>query len=68
MQDINDGFPSDSLPHTESYDYLSDSDLEDDELQLPHGDLNSASDTPDRAPENPRPGPQSASQVESHRT
>ena len=28
-RNINEGFPSDSLPHTEDYDYLSDSDLED---------------------------------------
>lgn len=29
MRDINDGFPSGSHAHTEDYDYLSDSDLED---------------------------------------
>ena len=29
MRDINEGFPSDSIPHTEYYDYQSDSDLED---------------------------------------
>jgi len=28
-RDINEGFPSDSHPYTEHYDYLSDSDLED---------------------------------------
>ena len=28
-RDINEGFPSDSDPYTEHYDYLSDSDLED---------------------------------------
>ena len=28
-RNINEGFPSDSLPHTEDHDYLSDSDLED---------------------------------------
>ncbi|KAF9779861.1 hypothetical protein BJ322DRAFT_346991 [Thelephora terrestris] len=28
LRDINDGFPSDSHPYTEDYDYLSDSDLE----------------------------------------
>ena len=28
IRDINEGFPADSEPHTESYDYLSDSDLE----------------------------------------
>jgi hypothetical protein len=29
LRDINRGFPSDSLPYTDDYDYLSDSDLED---------------------------------------
>ena len=29
MRDINEGFPSDAVPHTEDYDYLSDSDLGD---------------------------------------
>ena len=29
MKDINEEFPSDSNPYTEVYDYLSDSDLED---------------------------------------
>jgi len=29
MKDINGGFPSDSHPYTDDYDYLSDSDLED---------------------------------------
>ena len=29
MKDINEEFPSDSHPYTEYYDYLSDSDLED---------------------------------------
>jgi len=29
MKDIDGGFPSDSHPYTEDYDYLSDSDLED---------------------------------------
>ena len=28
-KDINEGFPSDSFPYTDHYDYLSDSDLED---------------------------------------
>ena len=27
IRDINGGFPSDALPYTDSYDYLSDSDL-----------------------------------------
>ena len=29
IRDINDGFPPDSHPYAEHYDYLSDSDLED---------------------------------------
>lgn len=29
MRDINEGFPPDSTPYTEYYDYTSDSDLED---------------------------------------
>ena len=29
MRDIDGGFPTDSSPYTEEYDYLSDSDLED---------------------------------------
>lgn len=35
LRDIDEGFPSDSLHYTESYDYLSDSDLEDDESARP---------------------------------
>ena len=30
IRDINGGFPSDTLPYSENYDYLSDNDLEDD--------------------------------------
>jgi hypothetical protein len=30
LRNINEGFPPDSTPYTEHYDYLSDSDLEDD--------------------------------------
>jgi len=47
-RDINEGFPFDSDPYTEHYDYLSDSDLEDgsscseeEEEESPEGDLNS---------------------------
>jgi len=32
-RDINGGFPADSHPYTDDYDYLSDSDLEDEEPQ-----------------------------------
>ena len=43
MTDINGGFPSDASPHTEYYDYLSDSDLEDEDYcsedeEKPHED------------------------------
>jgi len=31
LKDIDESFPPDSLPYTEDYDYLSDSDLEDEE-------------------------------------
>ena len=34
MKDINREFPSDTLPFEDFYDYLSDSDLEDDETEL----------------------------------
>lgn len=38
MRNINDTFPSDIHPYTEDYDYLSDSDLEDEE-ELAQGPL-----------------------------
>lgn len=38
MRNINDTFPSDVHPYTEDYDYLSDSDLEDEE-ELAQGPL-----------------------------
>ena len=44
LRDIDDGFPSDSNPYTEDYEYLSDSDLEDgsscsdDDEEEPQGD------------------------------
>lgn len=33
LKDIDESFPPDSLPFTEDYDYLSDSDLEDEESE-----------------------------------
>ena len=66
IRDINDGFPADALPYTESYDHLSDSDLEDDEPESPHGDRNPDSESPAEAPENPQPESQAASEVEAH--
>ena len=55
LRDIDDGFPSDSNPYTEDYDYLSDSDLEDasscsgDDEEEPQGDDNKSSQ---RGPDN----------------
>ena len=37
-RDINEGFPPDSIPHTEYYDYLSDSDLEDESSYSEEGE------------------------------
>ena len=51
MKDINKGFPSDTLPFEDFYDYLSDSDLEDDETELSRDDWQSDSRlTPTNAP------------------
>ena len=38
MRDIYGEFPSDSHPYTEDYDYLSDSDLEDEYAEAPEND------------------------------
>ena len=57
--DINEGFPSDSLPYNDSYDYLSDSDLEDDECDSDPG-------TPAKVPESVLQGGQDASAAETH--
>lgn len=65
MKNINDGFPPDSLPYTDSYDYLSDSDLEDDELEEPRSDQNPGSGTTaNEVPENPSRASQDPSGVE----
>ena len=40
-RDINGEFPSDSLSYTEDYDYLSDSDLEEDDEETPEDHRNS---------------------------
>jgi len=37
-RDINEGFPSNSHPYTDHYDYLSDSDLEDESSRSEEGD------------------------------
>jgi hypothetical protein len=63
-RDIDEGFPPDALPYTESYDYLSDSDLEDDEPGSPRGDCNLDTVTLVEAPENPEPEPREAGEVE----
>ena len=65
-RDINEGFPSDTHPYTESYDYLSDSDLEDDESEEPYDDNDSDSKDPAEASENPQPGRQGVGKIESH--
>ena len=56
----------DTHPYTESYDYLSDSDLEDDESEKPYDDNDSDSKDPAEASGNPQPGRQDTSKVESH--
>ena len=66
IRDINEGFPPDSLPYAESYDYLSDSDLEDDEPDRPLGDRDLNSEPPAKALENPQPGSQDASEVKDY--
>ena len=66
IRNINEGFPSDSLAYTDSYDYLSDSDLEDDEPRRPRSNPNPNSGTVAKTPENLRPGSQSATQVENY--
>ena len=43
MKDINEGFPSDTPHFADDYDYLSDSDLEDDETELSVDDRQSDS-------------------------
>ena len=65
---INKGFPTDTLPYTESYDYLSDSDLEDDESEELRDDDNSDSEVLAKASKNPQLGPQAAGDIESHHT
>ena len=53
MRDINEGFPADSIPHTEYYDYQSDSELED-ELSEDEGKA--------RGNDHPKGSPKDASQ------
>ena len=65
-RNINEGFPSDTHPYTESYDYLSDSDLEDDESEEPFDDNDSDSKDPAEASKNLQPGRQDTGKVESH--
>lgn len=65
MKDINEGFPSDTPHFADDYDYLSDSDLEDDETELSVDDRQSDSRfTPTNATaEQPHPS-QRTSKVE----
>ena len=65
-RDINGGFPTDTLPYTESYDYLSDSDLEDDESEEPQDENDSDTEILVGAFGNPKLRPKSAGDVESH--
>ena len=60
-RDINEEFPSDSPSHTNSYDYLSDSDLEDDEPDLSQGYQGLESQIPTKPPS------QDAREAGSHR-
>lgn len=66
IQDINEGFPPDSLPYAESYNYLSDSDLEDDEPERPLGGCDLNSEPLAKALDNPQPGSQDASEVKDY--
>ena len=67
MTDINKGFPPDEPPYTESYDYLSDSDLEDDEPEKPRGgQVPDQQITPDNAVDNLPQPPQDTSEAENH--
>ena len=56
IRNINEGYSSDALPYTESYDYLSDSDLEDDEPEQSGSDQDSGSEIPTKAPKYSVPG------------
>ena len=63
IRNINDGFPTDALPYTDSYDSLSDSDLEDDEPEWPRG---SDPGIPAKTPESLLQASQVAIKVETH--
>ena len=66
-RDINEEFPSDSPSYTDSYDYLSDSDLEDDGPDLWHGDQGLESQIPtEPSMDLPLPSSQDAREAESH--
>lgn len=79
-RNIDEEFPSDSFPYTDFYDYLSDSDLEDEEegeepaedgkLELPLSTRDLHWETPPAATcENPpRPSRDMCDSVESHHT
>ena len=63
IRDINDGFPTGALPYTDSYDNLSDSDLEEEEPERPHG---SNPEIPVKTPESLPQASQVANKVETH--
>lgn len=53
MKDINDGFPPDSHSYTEDYDYMSDSDLEDEPFsEEGEAEPNEGGSGPTQGPEN----------------
>ena len=67
MKDIDEGFPPGLPPYSEFYDYLSDSDLEDDEPNEPRSGRGSDPRvTPDNVPEDPPQPVQDASEAENH--
>lgn len=68
VTDINEGFPSDAVPRTEYYDYLSDSDLEDEDYcsedeRKPHGGDSTKSPPEEGDPERMGGAHDSGSQV-----
>ena len=65
-RDINDGFPADAPPFTDSYDNLSDSDLEDDDSKQPNADSDSGPEISAKTSESLPQASQFASRVETH--
>jgi hypothetical protein len=59
IRDINDGFPSDSNPYNGDYNYMSDSDLEDEEEPRPNSRDTQALQTEADSSNGPPPRPSS---------